>query len=60
MIGIFTAATTFLHELAERRQTPEQVRASKAIDRLNAASERIIAKGADPLRDEFNSMAEHR
>lgn len=50
----------FLHELAERRSSPEQCRASEAVDRLNAVSEKIIAKGSDPLRDAIDNMAENR
>lgn len=57
---MFGTVSLWLHALADRRQSPDQERASDAVDRLNATSERVIAKGGDPLRDEFNSMAEHR
>lgn len=54
------AVSSFLHELAERRQSPEQRRANEAVNRLNANLDGIIAKGADPLRDAIDNMAENR
>lgn len=57
-VAIFSS---FMHTLAERRQTPEQCRASEAVDRLNETSDRIIANGStDPLRDAIDHMAENR
>ncbi len=58
--GFVTTASLFLHTLAERWQSPKQCRASEAVDRLNATSERVIAEGSDPLRDAIDNMAENR
>lgn len=52
--------SSFLHALAERRQSPEQIRASEALDRLNATTGKIIEKGSNPLRDAIDNMAEKR
>ena len=52
--------STFFHSLADRQQTPEQSRASQALDRLNATTDKIIAKGSNPLSDAIDHMAEHR
>jgi len=58
---LLSTLTAGLHALAERRQTPAEKRASEAINRMNVASDRIIAKGStNPLRDALDIMAEHR
>ncbi len=61
LAGIYTFASTLMHALAERQCTPEQSRANEALERLNAASDRVIANAStDPLRDALNNMAENR
>lgn len=60
-MNILATVIAGLHAVAERRQTPAEHRASEAIDEMNAAAERVISKGTgDPLRDQLDSMAEHR
>lgn len=53
-------ARCILETLAERSGSPAQKRADAALERLNEASDRIIAEAPqDHLRDALDSLAKH-